>query len=111
MLMKLIRYRLHPNGLGGMITPTFIQDGGYFPDVGASEDMIGLVDNDRKYYMPNTNKDTPAGELVEYTRAELITYCQTDIPTQFTKIDGTPLTNDEIGVYITAWCDEKNVEV
>ena len=60
--MKIAEYKLHGNPNGkGMITPGFIQNGGYYrnPD---DHTMLGFVDDPAEYYLPDT--------LVFYTLAE-----------------------------------------
>ena len=60
--MKIAEYKLHGNPNGkGMVTPGFIQNGGYYhnPD---DHTMLGFVDDPAEYYLPDT--------LVFYTLAE-----------------------------------------
>ena len=60
--MKIAEYKLHGNPAGkGMVTPGFIQNGGYYsnPD---DNTMLGFVDDPAEYYLPDT--------LVYYTLAE-----------------------------------------
>ena len=60
--MKIVEYKLHGNPAGkGMVTPGFIQNGGYYhnPD---DHTMLGFVDDPAEYYLPDT--------LVYYTLAE-----------------------------------------
>ena len=52
--MKIAEYKLHGNPAGkGMITPGFIQNGGYYlnPD---DYTMLGFVDDPAEYYLPDT---------------------------------------------------------
>ena len=52
--MKIAEYKLHGNPAGkGMITPGFIQNGGYYrnPD---DHTMLGFVDDPAEYYLPDT---------------------------------------------------------
>ena len=52
--MKIAEYKLHGNPAGkGMVTPGFIQNGGYYrnPD---DHTMLGFVDDPAEYYLPDT---------------------------------------------------------
>ena len=52
--MKIVEYKLHGNPNGkGMVTPRFIQNGGYYhnPD---DYTMLGFVDDPAEYWMPDT---------------------------------------------------------
>ena len=52
--MKIVEYKLHGNPNGkGMVTPGFIQNGGYYhnPD---DYTMLGFVDDPAEYWMPDT---------------------------------------------------------
>jgi hypothetical protein len=106
MTKKIIEYKMHKIGVGNMMTPDFIEDGGYFRNP-SDNSLIGLVDNDREYWIPDTNKDVPAGTLTEYTTAELVARMQ---GIGMNKEDGTPMTDGEISTYVTNWCNAKGVE-
>ena len=52
--MKIVEYKLHGNPNGkGMVTPGFIQNGGYYrnPD---DHTMLGFVDDPAEYWIPDT---------------------------------------------------------
>ena len=52
--MKIVEYKLHGNPNGkGMVTPGFIQNGGFYrnPD---DHTMLGCVDDPAEYYLPDT---------------------------------------------------------
>ena len=97
---------MHKNANGNLITPDFIEDGGYFQD-GTTKEMIGLVDADREYWIPDTTKDTPAGVLSQLTRAELDARMQA---LGMSDAEGNPLDEAGITAAISAWCDDKGVE-
>lgn len=59
----IIEYKMHMTA-GGMRTPEWVADGGYFPD--ASENtMVGWSPDeaDREYYIPDTVTELTATEL------------------------------------------------
>ena len=100
--MAYLKYKLHMTAKG-MMTPPWVEDGGYFGDPDTHE-MIGWSadEADRQYYIPDT--------VTEYTQAELIAYVQ-DIHSRYpmTKLadDGltfTNMTDAEVATYVTNWC-------
>lgn len=105
--MKAVEYKLHRTNEGAMITPPFISDGGYFEN---GNKFIGAMDDTEKYYTPETNKDNPNSDLVEYSKTELITHMQS------VGIKGTnegmesALTSEEIATLVGNWCDERYID-
>jgi len=99
--MKIAEYKLHGNPAGkGMITPGFIQNGGYYrnPD---DHTMLGFVDDPAEYYLPDT--------LVYYTLAEAKAR-QLAIHAKYPMMDisepgaePVALTNEEVEAQIDAW--------
>ena len=100
--MAYLKYKLHMTSKG-MMTPPWIEDGGYFVDPDTHE-MIGYSadEADREYYIPDT--------VTEYTQSELITYVQgihSRYPMKNLGDDGvteTNMTDEEVAAYVTNWC-------
>lgn len=59
----IIEYKMHMTA-GGMRTPEWVEDGGYFPDA-ATNTMVGWSPDeaDREYYVPDTVTEMTASEL------------------------------------------------
>lgn len=101
---KIIEYKMHRNVTGNLIKPYFIEDGGYFGDT--DNQFIGVVSDSTEFYVPKTSKDDASSDLVEFTRAELITRMQTN---GIKDEEGNDLTSEQIATQINSWCDARNV--
>ena len=62
-MIKIVKYLMHKNGNGNLITPYFIEDGGHFIKEG---EMVGLTYDDTEVYVPET--------LTVLTNEELVTH-------------------------------------
>jgi hypothetical protein len=95
-----LEYKLHMTD-GGMRTPLWIADGGYFVDPD-SHTMIGWSPDEsaREYYVPDT--------VTSYTQAELVTVVQ-GIHSRYPikNEDESDMTNAEVAAFVNAWCAEK----
>ena len=98
--MKIAEYKLHGNPNGkGMVTPGFIQNGGYYrnPD---DHTMLGFVDDPAEYYLPDT--------LVFYTLAEakarqLAIHAKYPMQKQNDDMTMGDMTNEEVEASMDAW--------
>ena len=98
--MKIAEYKLHGNPNGkGMVTPGFIQNGGYYhnPD---DYTMLGFVDDPAEYYLPDT--------LVYLTLAEAKARqlaIHAKYPMQKLEAAGDPeeMTNEDVEASMDAW--------
>lgn len=96
----IIEYKMHMTP-GGMKTPDWIEDGGYFPDT-ATNTMVGWSPDeaDREYYVPDT--------VTTMTEAELNTKVlaiHSANKLQKRGDDGTMsnMTNAEVTAMVSAW--------
>lgn len=48
---KIVKYMMHRNSEGNLITPYFISDGGYFP---VGNEYVGVTVDDDEVYIPET---------------------------------------------------------
>ena len=98
--MKIAEYKLHGNPAGkGMITPGFIQNGGYYrnPD---DHTMLGFVDDPAEYYLPDT--------LVYLTQAEakarqLAIHAKYPMQKMEFGEDPEEMTNEDVEASMDAW--------
>lgn len=98
--MKIAEYKLHGNPNGkGMITPGFIQNGGYYrnPD---DHTMLGFVDDPAEYYLPDT--------LVYLTLAEakarqLAIHAKYPMQKQNDDMVMEDMTNEDVEASMDAW--------
>ncbi len=94
--MKIVEYKLHGNPNGkGMVTPGFIQNGGYYsnPD---DHTMLGFVDDPAEYYLPDTLETKTLAEAKTRQLAIHAKYPMSDI-------DGEELTDAEVEADMDAW--------
>ena len=95
-----LEYKLHMTD-GGMKTPPWIADGGYFADPD-SHTMIGYSPDEsaREYYVPDT--------VTSYTQAELVAVVQ-GIHSRYPMLneDDSTMTSDEVAAVVNAWCAER----
>ena len=95
-----LEYKLHMTE-GGMKTPPWIADGGYFADPD-SHTMIGFSPDEsaREYYVPDT--------VTSYTQAELVAVVQ-GIHSRYPMLneDDSTMTSDEVAAVVNAWCAER----
>lgn len=93
-----LEYKLHMTE-GGMKTPPWIADGGYFADPD-SHTMIGYSPDNREYYIPDT--------VISYTQTELVAAVQ-NIHSRYPMLneDDSTMTNDEVAAVVNAWCAER----
>ena len=96
----IIEYKMHMTP-GGMKTPDWIEDGGYFPDA-ATNTMVGWSPDeaDREYYVPDT--------VTTMTEAELntkILAMHNANAMQTIGDDGEmrDMTNDEVTALVSEW--------
>ena len=96
----IIEYKMHMTA-GGMRTPEWVEDGGYFPDA-ATNTMVGWSPDeaDREYYVPDT--------VTTMTEAELNTKVlamHSANKFQKTADDGTMsnMTNAEVTKMVSDW--------
>ena len=96
----IIEYKMHMTA-GGMRTPEWVEDGGYFPD-SATNTMVGWSPDeaDREYYVPDT--------VTTMTEAELNTkVLAMHSANKFQKMadDGTMsnMTNAEVTKMVSDW--------
>ena len=93
-----LEYKLHMTE-GGMRTPPWIADGGYFVDRD-NNTMIGWSPDDREYYIPDT--------VTSYTQAELVAVVQ-GIHSRYPMLneDDSNMTDAEVAAVVNAWCAER----
>lgn len=95
-----LEYKLHMTD-GGMKTPPWIADGGYFADPD-SHTMIGYSPDEsaREYYVPDT--------VTSYTQVELVAVVQ-GIHSRYPMLneDDSTMTSDEVAAVVNAWCAER----
>ena len=100
MIKMYLEYKLHMTD-GGMKTPAWVADGGYFADPD-SHTMIGWSPDEsaREYYIPDT--------VTSYTQAELVTAVQGIHSRHPMKNeDESDMTNAEVAALVNAWCAER----
>lgn len=103
--MKIAEYKLHGNPAGkGMITPGFIQNGGYYlnPD---DYTMLGFVDDPAEYYLPDT--------LVYLTLAEakarqLAIHAKYPMQKMEAGEDPEEMTNEDVEASMDTWHTHHN---
>ena len=97
--MTIIEYKLHPHH-GGMRTPEFVTDGGYWqnPD---DFTLIGTVPDGAEYYVPDTLTILTLEELQARQRAIHAKYPMTK------GTEGDNMTDDEVNAVIKAWVDAR----
>lgn len=103
---QIIEYKMHRTETGNLVTPPWIEDGGHFKNPTTNE-MVGIVDADREYWIPDTDKEGTPGTLKQLTRAELDARMQI---LGMVDENGDPLDEAGITAAVTAWCDGKGVE-
>jgi|TARA_R100000329_G_scaffold109102_2_gene89591 hypothetical protein len=96
----IIEYKMHMTA-GGMRTPEWVEDGGYFLDT-AENTMVGWSPDeaDREYYIPDTVTELTATELETKVLAQ-----HTANKYQKTNDDGTTsdMTNAEVKTMVSDW--------
>ena len=96
----IIEYKMHMTA-GGMRTPEWVEDGGYFPD-STENTMVGWSPDeaDREYYIPDTVTELTATELETKVLAQ-----HTANKYQKTNDDGTTsdMTNAEVKTMVSDW--------
>ena len=98
--MKIVEYKLHGNPNGkGMVTPGFIQNGGYYhnPD---DYTMLGFVDDPAEYWIPDT---VDYKTLAEAKTRQLAIHAK--YPMQKLEAAGDPeeMTNEDVEAAMDAW--------
>ena len=101
--MRIVEYKLHGNPAGkGMVTPGFIQNGGYYhnPD---DHTMLGFVHDDpAEYYLPDTLEFKT---LAEAKTRQLAIHAK--YPMKKMNEDGDPemkdMTDAEVEAAMDAW--------
>jgi predicted membrane-bound mannosyltransferase len=101
----IIEYKMHMTA-GGMRTPDWVEDGGYFPDT-ATNTFVGWSPDeaDREYYVPDT--------VTTMTQTELNTkVLAIHSSNKFQKRDddGTMsnMTNAEVTAMVNAWVEARS---
>ena len=96
----IIEYKMHMTA-GGMRTPEWVEDGGYFLDT-SENTMVGWSPDeaDREYYIPDTVTELTATELETKVLAQ-----HTANKYQKTNDDGTTsdMTNAEVKTMVSDW--------
>jgi|TARA_R100000353_G_C6389969_1_gene164469 nitric oxide reductase large subunit len=96
----IIEYKMHMTA-GGMRTPEWVEDGGYFLDT-TENTMVGWSPDeaDREYYIPDTVTELTATELETKVLAQ-----HTANKYQKTNDDGTTsdMTNAEVKTMVSDW--------
>jgi len=98
--MKIAEYKLHGNPAGkGMITPGFIQNGGYYlnPD---DHTMLGFVDDPAEYYLPDTLEYKT---LAEAKTRQLAIHAKYPMQKMETGGDSEEMTNEEVEAQMDSW--------
>ena len=111
--MLVLEYKNHPVKPKGTKTPDFIQDGGYLFNK-IDNTYIGLVEDEVKYYIPDTVVQYTLEELQARQRAIHAKY-------PFRKLDYKDLdydyktgelndymTDDEVNAWIKSWGDDRS---
>lgn len=96
-MKKVYAYRLHRNKDGLLVTPEFIENGGYFFD-GYSYLAVVPSEEDRKYYVPDTLEEIS----LEALKARLIALQNTS-EKQVTAQGDRPLTDAEVIDFAEQW--------
>jgi len=102
----ILEYKLHMTA-GGMRTPEWIEDGGYFGD-SANKTYVGWSPDeaDREYYIPDTVTTLTATELdtkVLALHADNPFQVKPDSP----EGEERDMTNDEVSAMVTAWVNAR----
>ena len=97
----ILEYKLHMTP-GGMKTPDFVQDGGYF--FRASDNTyIGWTEDSPEFYVPSTVNTLTAAELDTRVLAlHAITPFKSD-----DVVDGDDMTDAEVSAMVTAWVNAR----
>lgn len=90
--MAYLKYKLHMTAKG-MMTPPWVEDGGYFGDSSTNE-YIGWTPDEanREYYVPDTVTTLTVAELKTHVRG-----------LGLTDEDGNALTDSECDAQVDAW--------
>lgn len=76
---RIVKYKKHKNYEGNLITPYWIEDGGFF----AYDNIyVGIIDDESEYYTPKTNKQDSSSDLEELDNDELKDYIE-NLPLKF----------------------------
>ena len=100
----ILEYKLHMTA-GGMRTPEWIDDGGYFYD-SANKTYVGWSPDeaDREYYIPDTVTTLTAAELDTKVLAQHAANAYRTLPESGEERD---MTNDEVSAMVTAWVNAR----
>ena len=90
---------------GGMRTPEWIEDGGYFHD-SANKTFVGWSPDeaDREYYIPDTVTTLTASELNTKVLAQ---HAENPFQTAPDGEEQRDMTNAEVSAMVTAWVDAR----
>ncbi len=101
----IIEYKMHMTA-GGMRTPEWVEDGGYFSDA-ATNTLVGWSPDeaDREYYIPDTVTELTAAELETKVLA-----LHTANKFQKSNEDGTTsdMTNAEVKTMVSDWVSARS---
>tara|TARA_B100000123_G_C25402016_1_gene284799 strand:+ start:23 stop:340 length:318 start_codon:yes stop_codon:yes gene_type:complete len=102
----ILEYKLHMTA-GGMRTPEWVEDGGYFVD-STNKTYVGWSPDeaDREYYIPDTVTTLTASELNTKVLAQHAANTfqkPADNPGE----DPEDMTNDEVSAMVTAWVNAR----
>ena len=104
----ILEYKLHMTA-GGMRTPEWVEDGGYFVD-SANKTYVGWSPDeaDREYYIPDTVTTLTATELNTKVLAQHAANAfQKDDPDSDDPSATVDMTNDEVSAMVTAWVNAR----
>lgn len=98
----ILEYRLHMTP-GGMKTPDFVQDGGYFFR-SSDNTYIGWTEDSPEFHVPNGVNRLTASELD--TRV-LAIHAITPYTSSDDAVDGDDMTDAEVSAMVTAWVNAR----
>ena len=98
----ILEYKLHMTA-GGMKTPEWVEDGGYFGD-SANKTYVGWSPDeaDREYYIPDTVTELTATELETRVLA-MHSDNAFQKPGETPEDDNTDMTTDEVKKMVSDW--------
>lgn len=64
-MKRIIKYMLHKNNNNNLVTPGFVNDGGYFPK---NNEYIGVSEDDEIVYLPETIEKLTNQDFIDYVK-------------------------------------------
>ncbi len=99
----ILEYKMHMTA-GGMRTPEWVEDGGYWPKSDNTKIGWSPDEADREYYIPDTVTELTATELDTRVLAmHSDNAFQKDDPDSDDPSDTVDMTNTEVSAMVTAW--------